>query len=65
MKKVFSVVKFVEALGKTDRDERFIVSILSQWALNCRGLTKEQMNDIGLGTEDAWMIEVEDDKEVL
>lgn len=59
MKKVFSLVKFVEwCKNKNYRDESIKVH-LETWGFECIGKTEKEMNEIGFITREEWMKEVE------
>ena len=60
MKKVFSIVKYVEEMHKYGNTETQIKGWLESWALKCVGLTAEEMKKLSFSTIDSWMIEVED-----
>jgi hypothetical protein len=63
MKKVFSVVKYIDKCRAQRFEDWFIDSCLSSWALKCHGLTSEEMAKFYVESDDSWMIEVEDDEE--
>lgn len=64
MKKVFSVKKFIEDT-KLEFGDKILIDALKLWALDCEGLTPEEMGQKGFGTakewlDEAWLVEVED-----
>jgi hypothetical protein len=63
MKKVFSVERFAEVLRKEGYTEGYIEMCLYLFGNDCNGLTKEELIHRRFATQDAWMIEVEDDNE--
>lgn len=65
-KRVFSVEKWFGSLYKDYRlkeEKRVIRSIINSletmWPIKIDGLTEEEINRLGLETEDSWMIEIE------
>ena len=59
MKQVFSLKKFIEDT-KLEYGDKILTDALNWWALECEGLTPEEMKEKGLVTAKEWLIEVED-----
>ena len=58
-KKVFDLGLFVDSMRNQKRSNEEIMGAIQQWALECHGLTKEEMSKKGWNTHDIWMKEVE------
>lgn len=54
MKKVFSKKKYCEVIEQKENE-------VSSWVNKCDGLTEEEINKLGYGVIDEWMIEAEDE----
>lgn len=58
IKKVFSAIKFIE-----DSEQYFtessILTSLKRWAIECHGLTPEEMEKEHYGCSNDWLVEVE------
>lgn len=59
MKQVFSLKKFIEDL-KPKVGDNILIDALKLWALECEGLTPEEMKELHYGCANEWLIEVED-----
>lgn len=55
MKKVFSIEKYKKSCEEDGIE-------YGSWANKCEGLTVEEIGELGFGTIDNWMIEVEERK---
>ncbi|MFA5660658.1 MAG: hypothetical protein WC968_04630 [Bacilli bacterium] len=59
MKKVFSVKKFIEVM-EPQVGGKIVLDALKLWALECEGLTPEEMKEKGYRCDKAWLVETKD-----
>ena len=61
-KKVFNIKKWIETTWgmNNENEQQAIFYSLKSWALECEGLTKEEMKEKGLLCHDDWLKEVEE-----
>ena len=57
MKKVFRIWKYVESMRRLGHYKGAVASLKRGWPQDCEGKTAEEIEKIGLGASEAWMVE--------